>query len=152
MRPQMAQVWWGDAWGSQKCNQLALKWSGGLCGGVGLLARSGAISPRSGCPRSPESGPMRANHLQHSSGLRGSCGDSRGHAGGTRRVNMGCCRIGRKYRWDSHLGRFRGCPLKNGRIRRAATLGIQRASGAEATGEVWGGVKGYEVRFMRWEV
>ena len=59
-----------------------------------------------------------------------------GHAGGTRRVNRGCCRIGRKYRWDSTLGSFRGCPLKNGRIRRAATLGIQRASGAEATGEV----------------
>ena len=43
---------------------------------------------------------------------------------------------GRKYRWDRDLGSFSSCPLKNGRIRRAATLGIQRASGAEATGGV----------------
>ena len=43
---------------------------------------------------------------------------------------------GRKYRWDRDLASFSSCPLENGTIRRAATLGIQRASGAEATGEV----------------
>ena len=113
-----------------------MKWSRRLARGGGSPAQSGAISSQSGRTRLPESDPMRGNHLQHSSGAGRSCGGSRGQQGGLDMSISEDFRSGRKYRWDRGLAIFSSCPLKNGRIRRAETLGIQRASGAEATGEV----------------